>query len=380
MPRIVNPDYLVLQLASLDDAFAAGRVKQVEAKLGPLLRRRKFDTREPGVPVSLRWALSPDLGFPRAPFEVWRRVRKEQPTAAVLGTGAAPQAPNRVTLSTEVIEIRFDARPVPGRSLTVEALALNGDTLPGQRLTFTSDQPGRFRGAGIARLQLSGAGRILNVAGLSQTDWANLPDWVRIEVVGFPFEPGTLPASSYDTSAAQGWEAASSQAPEAARIRLTMAQLLQLDPPPVGAGGLVPPPWPFPDPGTFLDVLGKGPGADIADCLVASDDTDPLRLQGMHAITRPMPGMRQSGQPAGSDPAHLTLTTTRYIALATQDSPVAVGLGFGTVDIPQAGPPLTPLKDVLPPGTLLGREEYMVTAPVVLPGVSASTWPRWATA
>lgn len=368
MPRIVNPDHFVLQLASLDDAFAAGRVKQVEAKLGPLLRRRKFDTREPGVPVSLRWVLSPHLGFPRVPFEVWRRVRKEQPTVAVLGTGAAPQAPNTVTLSTEVIEIRFDAQPVPGRSLTVEALALNGHTLPGQRLTFTSDQPGRFRGAGIARLKLRGAGRILNVAGLPQTDWANLPDWVRIEVVGFPFEPGTLPASSYDTSASQGWEAASLQGPEAARIRLTMAQLLQLDPPPVGAGGLMPPPWPFPDPGTFADVLRKGPGTDIADCLLTSDDTDPLRLQGGHAITRPMPGIRQPGQPAGSDPAHLTLTTTRYIALATQDSPVAVGLGFGTADIPQAGPLFTSLKDVLPPGTLLGREEYMVTAPFVLPG------------
>lgn len=355
MPRLVIPDYLVLRLASLDGTATAGRVIDVEKAFGDLLRKRKHDTREPGAPVSLRWSMSPLLGFPRAPFEIWRRVRTEEPTTPVLGT-TAPASPATATLPVEVIEIRFDAEPAPGAALTVEAQSLNGRTLPGQWLTFTANQSGRFRAAGIAALKLTGSGRILNVGALPQTDWANLPDWERIEVVGFAFDPTP-----------QGWEVPSLTGWDAAVVRLGVARILQLDPPPVGAGGLVTPPWPFPDPKRFLDVLRLGPLADIEDCLASTDDTDPLRLQVLHTIDRTLPGMRQPGQPAG-EPATLSLTTTQYIALAVQDGPVATGLGFGTVDIPQMRQAYTPGKDVLPPGTVLGRDEYLVTARVVLPG------------
>lgn len=358
MSRLVVPELLVLRLGALSDAFRAGRVGQVGQKFGPQLRKRAHDTREPGDPVSLRWVANPMLGFPRAPFEVWRRSRKEEPTNPLLGA-AAPVAPATVPLPNEVIEIRFEAQPTSGRTLTVEALSAAGKVLPGQLLSFTANQFGRFRAAGIAALRLSGQGTIATIGTLVQSDWANLPDWIRIEVVGFPFDPGQLPTAVYDPGK-QGWEMPSLSGRDAARQRLGVAQILQLDPPAVG-GGLVAPPWPFPDPATFLDVLRKGPLADIEQCLKVSDDTDSAKMQALHVVDRSLPGLRQPGQQPGPDPASLALTTTQYIALAVHDGPVALGLGFGTIDIPPFGQ-YTPPRDLMPPGAALGRDEYMVTA------------------
>ncbi|MBO3752417.1 hypothetical protein J5X84_40710 [Streptosporangiaceae bacterium NEAU-GS5] len=366
MPRTVIPGLFVLRLATLDKAAAAGRVLEVEKEFGPLLRKREFDTHEPGNPVSLRWTCHPVLGFPRVPFTVWRRTRKEEPGFAILG-GATPKAPVTATLPNEVIEIRFDAVPAANGALTVQALARNGHVLPRQRLTFTASHSGRFRAAGIAALKLSGDGHIQNVAAIVQRTWANLPDWQHIETVGFPFEAGDPPQPFYDSKAPQGWTVPSLSAQEAARVRLAVARILQLEPPPVGAGGIIPPAWPFPGAAGFLGALNAGPLDDIIDCLVNSDDADPQRRQALHVVSRALPGIGQIGQPPGPDPATLRLPTTAYVSLAVQDSPAAVGLGFGTADIPEIIQPYSPGKDVLPPGVLLGRHEYLVSAPFTLP-------------
>ena len=98
MPRVVVPGFFVLRLGTLVEAHAAGRVADVYAKLGPLLQKRKHKTGEPGVPVSLRWLTNPILGFPRQPFEVWWRARKEEPSSAILG-GASPVAPTTAPFS-----------------------------------------------------------------------------------------------------------------------------------------------------------------------------------------------------------------------------------------------------------------------------------------
>ena len=357
MARVVIPELLTLRLGSLTGS--AGRFGQVEQKLGSLLRKRKHDTREPGIPVSLRWTLNPVLGFPRGPFEVWRRTRKEEPTNPILGA-VVLTAPTTVDLPNSVIEIRFDAAPA-GSGLTIEALNTTGKVLPGQRLQLTAGGGGRFRSAGIAKLRLSGAGSITNVGALLQGDWANLPDWERIELVGLPFDAGLLASSGYDPTP-QGWEPASQAGPDAAEIRMLVAEILQLDPPAAGPLGV--PAWPFPDPGAFVAAL-RPALEDVADCLATSVDSDPQRQQADHAVTRRLPGLRQPGQTPG-DPADISLPTSALVALAVQDAPVAVELGFGTIDAPPAGQTPAP-KDALPPGTELGRDEYMVTAKVETP-------------
>jgi hypothetical protein len=360
MPRSVIPDLMVLRLGTLTDS--ASEYHKVEQAFGPLLRKRRHDTREPGTPVSLRWALNPVLGFPRVPFEVWRRTRKEEPTDPILGA-ATFTAGSTVTLPNAVIEIRFEALPGAG-GLTVEALGSTNRVLPGQRLRFTTAQGGRFRAAGIAALRLTGAGSITGIGAIVQSAWANLPDWQRIEVVGFPFSSGQLPSASYDP-AQQGWEVPALDGPDAALVRLGVAALLQREPPPPG-GSLSTPTWGFPDPKLFLQVLLKTVLPQVADCLATSDDLDPAALQALHRSTHSLDGLRQPGQPPPADPVQLALTTSRFISLAVQDGPVALGLGFGTIDIPQQGR-ISLKPDLTPSGTELGRDEYMLTAPFVTP-------------
>jgi len=311
--------------------------------------------------VSLRWALNPAIGFPRSPFRVWRRARKEDPTTPVAGSSPR-SAPATVSLSSQVIEIRFHAAPQPGRTLIVEALADNGNVLPGQRLSFAAPGDGRFRAAGISALRLLGDGQVSSVAGLPQNAYANLPDWTLIDVVGFPFAKGEIAAPEYDPIP-QGRAAPSLDGIDAALFRLSAGQLLQRDPPAPG-GGLVTPAWPFPDPATFLDVLRKAPLADIADCLLTSVDGDPSRIQALHQPTRTLDGIHQPGISTPTSTANLSLKTTQFIGLAVNDNPVALGLGFGTFDV--ADTRAWGIKEQLPPGTFIASTDYMVTAEVTL--------------
>ncbi len=353
MPRSVLPGLMTMQLGSLPGSV--GKYALVQQRFGAMLAARAQRAGEPGIPVSLRWSLNPVVGFPRSPFEVWRRVRHEEPTEPVLGVNRRT-APATLALPNEVIELRFDAAPGPN-GMTIEALSRDGRVLPGQRHVIVSQQSCRFRAAGIAGVRLRGTGSISGIGAIVQSEWANLPDWIRIEVVGFPFEPGELPTAVYDP-AKQGWEAPTHGGVAAALLRLGVAELLQLDPP--TPSGLPVPSWPFPDPKIFLDVLRKGPLAHVAACLLSSDDTDPLNLQSLHTMSRQLPGLHQPTQTAG-EPANLTVATTGYIALAAHDGPVALGLGFGTTDVPQARASYIS-KDVLPPGTELGSDEYLVSA------------------
>ena len=280
--------------------------------------------------MSLRWALNPAIGFPRAPFRVWRRRRKEDPTTPVAGS-APRSAPTTFSLSSQVLEVRFRAEPQPGRILTVEALASNGHVLPGQRLAFTGNGDGRFRAAGISALRLTGFGQVSQIGGLPQTAYANLADWTLIDVVGFPFAKSEIVPPDYDPTP-QGRAAPSLDGVDAALARLRAGELIQRDPPAPG-GGLATPAWPFPDPATFLDVLRKTALADVHDCLVNSVDDDPTRLQILHKPVRTLAGMHQPGVSTPSTTADLSMKTTHFIGLAVTDNPVALGLGFGTFDV-----------------------------------------------
>ena len=309
--------------------------------------------------ISMRWALNPSIGFPRAPFKVWRRLRQEDPSTAVAGS-VARHGPTTVDLSAQVLEVRFDAQPAPGSTFVVEAVGFNGHVLPGQRLVFTSAGSGRFRAAGISALRLSPGGQVANILGLPQHDYVNLPGWTLVDVVGFPFAKSEIGPPDYDP-VPQGRAAPSLDGVDAALLRLTAGQLVQLDPPAPG-GGLATPAWPFPDPGTFLDVLRKGPLPTIADCLTTSRDDDPARVQALHQPTHTLAGMHQPGISTPSTTADMTLKTTQYIGLAVGDNPVALGLGFGTFDLaPVRG---WGIKEQLPAGTFLASTDWMVTAEV----------------
>ena len=378
MVRHMFPDLSVLRLAPVfphdqdklvellgeisDDAHDVGThdaTHLMTAALAPAAANTAPAAARGQLAMSLRWAVNPSVGFPRAPFKVWRRLRQEEPSTPVAGT-APRTGPATVNLSAQVLEVRFDAEPAPGRTMVIEAVGFNGHVLPGQRLAFTSAGAGRFRAAGISALKLSAGGRIVNVLGLVQHDYVNLPGWTLVEVVGFPFAKGEIGPPSYDP-VPQGRAAPSLDGVDAALRRLTAGQLLQLDPPAPG-GGLANPGWPFPDPQKFLDVLRKGPLPTISDCLTTSRDDDPTRIQALHTPVHTLAGMHQPGISTPSSTADMSLRTTQYIGLAVSDNPVALGLGFGTFDLaPVQG---WGIKEQVPAGTFLASTDWMVTAEV----------------
>jgi hypothetical protein len=371
MARQVIPGYVVLrvgpvsppdpeQLRRFADLDGPPREADPTHVPGARAMTAAAATRNP-LWVSLRWALNPAIGFPRAPFQVWRRARKEEPTTQVAGSQPRT-APTTVTLSSQVIEVRFRAEPQPGRTLVVEALASNGHVLPGQRLSFTTTTDGRFRAPGISRLRMRGVGKVTDIGGIEQTAYANLPDWALVDVVGLPFRKDEIGAPDYEP-VPQGRAAPSLDGVDAALFRLKGGRLLQRDPPAPGAG-LATPVWPFPDPERFLEVLRKGPLADVSECLRNSDDADPLRIQALYKPTRTLAGIHQPGISTPTTDADLSLATTQYVGLAVNDSPVALGLGFGTFDVTNAT--VWGVKDRLPPGTFIASVDYMVTATVTL--------------
>ena len=177
--------------------------------------------------------------------------------------GSAPHSGPRSSTCRrgQVLEVRFDAHPDarahPGRRGTRLQRPRAARPAAVVHLRRRRPVPGR-------RHQRTQAVRRRpdrpTSVGLPQTDYANLPDWTLVEVVGFPFAKSEIAPPDYDP-VPQGRAAPSLDGVDAALLRLTAGQLIQLDPPAPG-GGLAAPAWPFPDPATFLDVLRKGSAAD----------------------------------------------------------------------------------------------------------------------
>jgi hypothetical protein len=391
--RLVVPNLFLLSICGLDDAHRAGLTERLFAALREMHGEREASgtrtvgthartpaagptthvPQQPGVPAALRWSSSPWLGFPRAPFLVWRRGRDYKIDVA-LGRGPFAVSGARTVLwgAGEMIEVLFNASP-GGTGLIVEAVDGRSEPIPDQRLVFTSPGSGVFRSPGIAGVRLSGTGSVRDLMGVDQQALANQPDWQLLQRVGFPFDSGEISSPAY-TSAPQGFEPASREGLEAAKERLMIAQLLHLDPPATGIAAVPAPAWPASDPGLYLSVLrdqSPGPLRLIQECLENTDDSDPSRLQADFHVDVTVDGIRQAGAPGATpgDPATAALPVVGVTMLSVaSDSDAATGLGYGTIDVPPARDTRNPYGDaLLPPGVFIPAFDYMVTAEYVLP-------------
>jgi hypothetical protein len=370
----VWPQAFLLFSGLRDDVGAQGLGKAAEilAKvghpIGPL--------QELGPPVALRWVTQPVVGFPRVPFEVWRRPRIEKPPERLFERATVTAGAQTVVGWTagELYEVHFDAKPDPGATLVVEALDLHGRVIPGQRAQFTVAARGGLRSPGIASLRLTGRGAVETPRGTLQQTLANEPDWTRIEVVGLPFRKGEIAPPVY-TPTPQGPGAPGLDGFEAALVRLRISEVLHQPLPATGVADIPTPMWNAPDPAAYLKTVRDfSPAlvALIADCLSSSDDTNMAKLQVLYQAAASLPGIRQADLPGaaiGADPTQVEVPVVGISMLAAgSDTDAATALGYGTVDFP----PDVKLGDadvVYPPGTVRTAFDYMVTAPFVFPFV-----------
>ena len=361
MTRLIIPHAFALYSCELTEAFNEGRADAVVGQFFP-----KDTAEHSGMPIALRWSTRPSLGFPRQPFNVYRRSKADPLPPVGLVSGSVLVSGHRVISwgGPRVYEVELNAAPDPGKVLIVQALDWHHETIPGQRIAFTSSRRGRFRAPGITALRVTGHGTISNVQGVDQCAIVNAPDWKPIEVVGFPFQDGELGLPVYNPLP-QWIETDPLPGVDAAKIRLEIDKMMQLPPPNTGIAGVPTPDWPAPDASLYLQTLRDLPSAPmelIRACLKATDDADPNHLQVAFMHEAEVPGIRQAdGAGSSGEAARVKLPVVGVTLLLTSsDSFAATGLGYGTIDFPP--PAEVRVDEVLePPGTVHTAFDYMVT-------------------
>ena len=371
--RLVWPHAFLLRSCELSDAFASGVASKIVKNFLPTIPGKHVESGKEGPPVALRWSSLPLIGFPRVPFEVFRRVRQRDKTEGLSNGGTFSGTGFIEWQLREMFVVTVSAFPDPGRTLIVEALDRNHEAIPGLRIVFSTTENGRFRSPGIAALRVTGFGKIQSVQGRDQVVHANEPDWERIEIVGFPFVKDELAPQSYDSTLPQGFEPPSLPGLDAAKVRLQIAELLHLAIPPTGVADIPALDWPAPEAGKYLDELRDPKPSSVGlirECLENTDDLDFAKMQFKYEHHTELEGIRQAdlaNATPGDDPTQMDVPVVAVTMLSVStDSFGATALGYGTVDFP-------PRADALietfrePPDTARTAFDYMVVATFVFP-------------
>lgn len=379
MVRVPVPRALAMTMAPLDGDQYRRRQEQVFEELRDVLERRKDNQplAETGPPVALRWIGHELLGFPTAPFEVFRMPTRFDEvidlSTQVIGDPTTSVA--HVSWGVRpLFALGLEATPAPGRTMVIDLLDEGSEPLAGQRRLVTTAGPQVFFVPGISGLRIQG-GTFANPRGVLLTDLVNDGKWQRIDTVGLPFKTGEIGAPAYEPEP-QGYEPADLSGLEASTLRLLVEAMLRLPPPPVGLSGVVTPDLPPPAVEPFLDALRDSNLERIAACIEDGAGGGPIHAE--HRVDRVVDGIHQPGIAGPVDTARADLPTVATTLLTVSaDSAAAVGLGYGTTDFPPGRSArlvdtvasLVERAIVLPPTFPIGPWLYMVAAPFDLPFV-----------
>jgi hypothetical protein len=375
--RYVWPYDFSLRVRGLVEALRQDKVPPVRDKFFPK------STGNP-LPMALRWSHVAELGFPREPFQVFRRRRSpgsEQGLFVQVLASAVPIVTQPVVSTFAAGDAAYVVRAavsVPtGTFATLRALDIRSMPIPGQEVTVALDSILQFRCPGIVALEVFGTGTIGPVSVIPQTVVANLADWEKIQTVGLPLLKDEI-GGAYNTLP-QGIEPAGLDGVAFATERMLITTLLQVDPFGTGIADFPLPAWPVPDPDAYVANMRRAQSLVpmIERCLEKSKDTDPARQQSAYVEVVTVPGIRQSNVPgATADPAQTTQASLPIVGVgmlaSSTDSYAAVALGYGTVDIPPQAQAGGPLSAAAPPTVHPAVDagvayDYMVTAPFTLP-------------
>src|ERR1051326_7700537 len=225
---------------------AAGLVEAARQQKAAPVRQKYFEKSNGLIPVALRWSTTPDLGFPREPFQVFRRQRNTSEKTlfkqAAAQTTVSGQQSINVFAASDLAYIAIAPVVITSGSVTVQALDINARAVPGQSVTLSGNGTVEFRCPGIASLKVTGNCKIGPITVVGETAYANLPDWEKIQTVGLPLKDNEIGAD-YKTLP-QGFEPPTLDGIKASELRTTVTALLALDPPPTGIADFPLPAWP----------------------------------------------------------------------------------------------------------------------------------------
>jgi hypothetical protein len=324
-------------------------------------------------PTAIRWRLSPVLGVPRQPFQVWRRPRFSVTTERLTVPSTSVSGEQRIEWGRRsLLELRCTATPAAGGSLTLQALDEFCRPIVGERVTVSGAANVRLRTPNICALRVTGTGTVANFDAVAMINYARNPGsvaWTLVETVGLPVERGETPPSIYDSNQLQGRPANLKSGIEAALERLGRG--VDLYPPPADKSpdGTPAPLWPALTARQVLDEVRARDSGQLGLILETLGQVDPNSFdasQLVHEQDFRVGGLRQPGVATQSQPAVARVRVAQVALLgAAIDSWTALALGFGTTDFPAFENVTSPFVE--PPRPRMPQFDYMVTVGLQLP-------------
>jgi hypothetical protein len=313
--RHVRPGWLFAETTLID---WAALTKGTGAKVNPEGARTQL----------FRWALHKDLGLPVKPFTLSARPFAAATTAVPLpgALTVASSNPRNVAMPAQAVRVSLVV-DTPSGALTLDAFDSGGT-----RITGASVDPGAsgltitLSGSGIARVRASGSGRIDSATYLAAADYANLPDWQPVEIVGLPVDPAS--AAPY-SAADQGLVSGLTPPADAALQRLQRAG--------PAAGWPIPtsfavPPWAPPDGPALVQSHQLTIVSELVAMLGAvPDPTQHGVYRSTHALPQPQNQVGASASSSRLGDSSAAIPPLGLLALSCHgDIYAALALGFAT--------------------------------------------------
>ena len=381
--RIATPSFQLFT-APLTQAVEQGKMQVFLKELSRLDYMQKLKFADNATPMGLRWNMHPEFGFPRKPFNVYRRK------SAYAGFTPVSLLTGQVTLANTVRDFKFpegqemyisvvNISVTAGQALVVTPFDRDGKKMTGKARTMTASASLVFKCPFTAGFNISGTGAINSIAGISMQQMLDAKDWELIQIVGLPFKTGLVGGQGYDGNN-QGYVGNLTDAKTAALQRLKIGELMFIKPPSAGDTQVPDPLWIAPDANLYLDDLFNAPQSILGlidKCLAVSDDLSYFRTQRQPAYVDAsiINGIHQpGGGPPKPAEAKIPVVGTTLLSVGTE-SPAALGLGFGTTDFPATavvnpGPGTTGFTTgttaLAAAATISYGYDYMVTAQYIV--------------
>ena len=337
-PRIVDPTKFLLLGSVVDWTLAYRRdVNRVPPPQMIAADRRLHGSRL----VQLRWVTDPGLGYPTAPFVVWRRRSEPAETEAPINYGAAEFLGTMlIVFDRPRVFVRAVLQGSSGFAIGFAGAPFASPMISPQSVTTTQTQYS-FSAPAIQCLLLSSGVLLTALTGLDGAAAQDL-DWEQIEIVGLPVNASFDNVLHLDEK--QGLVGAPQDPPDAALDRFRRGapfygwrSLLDT--------GSPAPPWRLADPKAMLQVVTES----MLPLLRQMVDL-PAEQQADFTTIRSL------ASPNGNDPT-ATISPLRTLVYGAATDPLASLItGFGTAfEEPADDKPAT--LDVP-----AARFDYMITA------------------
>jgi hypothetical protein len=338
--RIATPSFQLFT-APLTQAVEQGKMQVLSKELRKLEYMRQIKLLDNALPMSLRWNMHPEFGFPRQPFNVYRR------RSVYNGFTPVSLLNSSVTISNNFIDFYFPSGQemyisvvavalTAGQSLQITPFDRDKKAMTGKSKRATSSGSFIFKCPFTAGFTINGTGKINNIAGISMQSMLDAKDWELIQIVGLPFKKGVVGGQGYNGDN-QGYISALTDAETASLQRLKIGELLFTPPPSTGDPVVPDPLWIPVDAYVYLNNLFNASDSIldlINKCMTASDDLSYFRTKRQPAYVekRIISGIHQpGGGPPKPAEAKIPVVGTTLLSVTTE-SPAALGLGFGTTD------------------------------------------------